>query len=336
MLSPLLHESAALYRALRSISPEGELIRQERPDIVLIRHSLHQFSGMVAAHRAGIPVVMEVNAPAGYEYRTYRKGYHLIPGLADWVEDRTLASADGMFVVSRMLQRHFAGRGVPEEKIRVIPNGADVDRFHPRHLDREMRVALGEGSVVVGFVGSFAPFHGVDQLREAIQFAAPRRPETRFLMVGAGELSGDLEEQCRRLGLADRVRFTGHVPPERVPGLMGAADILLAPYEAEDFFYLSPIKIFEYMASGRAVLGARVGQVGEVITHGVDGLLYDPADRDSFRRELLRLVEDAELRRRLGEAARRTIETRYTWRANAEAVSTLLEWARERNRRGSA
>jgi len=115
---------------------------------------------------------------------------------------------------------------------------------------------------------------------------------------------------------------------------MAAADILLAPYEAQDFFYLSPIKIFEYMAAGRAILAARVGQVCEVIEDGVNGLLYDPSAPESFRDRLLQLVQDPDLRRRLGESARRTIEERYTWRMNIEGVSALLEQVREKHRAG--
>ena len=113
---------------------------------------------------------------------------------------------------------------------------------------------------------------------------------------------------------------------------MAAADILLAPYDSQDFFYLSPIKIFEYMAAGRAVLAARVGQVCEVIEDGVNGLLYDPLDPECFNARLLQLVQDRDLRRRLGESARRTIEARYTWRMNAEGVSALLEQVREKHR----
>jgi peptidoglycan/xylan/chitin deacetylase (PgdA/CDA1 family) len=106
----------------------------------------------------------------------------------------------------------------------------------------------------------------------------------------------------------------------------------MAPYAAQDFFYLSPIKIFEYMAVGRAVLAARVGQIGEVIEDGVTGLLYDPSDPASLSAALHRLVEDVALRRRLGESARRTVEERYTWQANARSVAGLLEDVLERRR----
>ena len=108
------------------------------------------------------------------------------------------------------------------------------------------------------------------------------------------------------------------------------ADILIAPYEAQEFFYLSPIKIFEYMAVGRAVVAAQVGQIREVIRDGVNGVVYDPSAPGALGERLVDLVDHPEVRRRLGEAARLTVENRYTWRANAEGVAASLEQAVER------
>jgi glycosyltransferase involved in cell wall biosynthesis len=103
-------------------------------------------------------------------------------------------------------------------------------------------------------------------------------------------------------------------------------DVVLAPYQPHDFFYFSPIKLFEYMASGRAVVAASLGQIAEVID-GTNGLLYDPNDPDALSRQVVRLAEDAELRRALGHAARRAVEASYTWAHNAARVSAALERA---------
>ena len=326
-LSPYLHESAALCRAISGIGSEITLIQKARPDVVLTRSSLHQFSSLLAARRCGIPVVFEVNAPAAYEYRRYRSQYFLVPGFAEWLETRILSRADGMFVVSDLLKKHFVEEGIPEGKIRVVPNGVDISRFRPDAGNAEIRNRLGAKSIIVGFVGSFSRFHGIDQLRSAIEYLVPLRENTRFLMVGAGDLSADLQEYCRQLGLSGRVHFTGHVPAKDVPGLMAAADILLAPYQAQDFFYFSPIKIFEYMATARAVVAARVGQIPEIIQDGVNGMVYDPSAPGALGERLLRLVDHPELRRRLGEEARRTVESHYTWQNSAAGVIAALEQA---------
>src|SRR5207247_1900372 len=130
-LTRYLHEGAALWRACRGTAEETTLIQGERPDVVLTRHSLHQFSSLIAARRCGVPIVFEVNAPAGYEYRRYQHRYLLLPGLAEWLEVKMLSRADGLFVVSEPLKKHFVKQGIVDAKIRVVPNGVDISRFRP-------------------------------------------------------------------------------------------------------------------------------------------------------------------------------------------------------------
>jgi glycosyltransferase involved in cell wall biosynthesis len=326
-LATYLHEWAALGRAIRGVGVETTLIRRVRPDVVLTRHSLHQFSSLLAARRCGTPIVFEVNAPLAFEYRRYHAGqYRLVPAFGEWTEARTLAAADGVVVVSTVLERHLVERGVAADRITVVPNGVDSERFRPDVADRELRARLGD-SVVVGFVGSFASFHGIDLLKLAATEVLPAHRQVSFLMVGGGPGARDLESHCAAHGVAAQVVFTGHVAREAVPALMAAADILVAPYPPEPLFYFSPIKLFEYMACGRAVLAARIGQIAEVVRDDDNGLLYDPADRNAFLAQLRRLVRDAGLRARLGRAARATVERDYTWRRNAERVAAALERA---------
>jgi glycosyltransferase involved in cell wall biosynthesis len=173
-------------------------------------------------------------------------------------------------------------------------------------------------------VGSLASFHGIATLRDLVLDVAPRHPHVAFLLVGGGAMADRLRADCERAGLGDRVVFTGFVPRDRVPGLIGAMDVVLAPYAPHDFFYFSPIKIFEYMAMGRTVIAADLGQIGEVIRDGMVGLLYDPRDPHAVAARVGTAVGDASLRARLGTEARRTAEAQYTWRHNAERVADVL------------
>jgi len=332
-LSPYLHEAAALVRAARGLQDETAIIRRERPDVVLTRYSLHQFSSLLAARRCKVPIVFEVNAPVSFEYRRYRRQYRLLPRLAEWGEAHTLARADDVFVVSNVLKSYLVDRGVAADAVTVVPNGADATQFRPQAADLQVRAHYDRQSVIIGFVGSFAEFHGVEMLRRAIDRVLPIRPNVVFLMVGTGARARDLAAYARAQGFADRVEFAGFVPPTQVPRIVAMMDILLAPYAAEEFFYFSPIKLFEYMASGRAILAARVGQVAEVLADGASGLLYDPTDVAGFTDALLRLIDDPALRARLGVNARAAAQRDYTWRRNAERVAAVLAHARDRGRR---
>jgi len=180
---------------------------------------------------------------------------------------------------------------------------------------------------VIGFVGSFSSFHGIEVLKQVVAGLCPREPRARFLFVGEGTRSGDLREFCRRSGHESRVRFTGHVAREHVPALMAATDILVAPYAREAFFYFSPIKLFEYMSCGKAVVATRIGQIADVVEDGQTGLLYDPDDTDGLIDRLAALIRDPELRTAMGRRARAAVESDYSWTANATKVAALLEGA---------
>lgn len=327
--SAWLWEPANYLRSLRDIAPESEILRRERPDVVLVRHAL-RFSALAAARRLGIPVVLEVNAPVPYEIRRYRSGVHLLPGVSDRVERAILGAADGVFVVSSALRDYFGRRGIAPERITVIPNGADPSRFHADAADASLRARF-PGRVLAGFAGSFAPFHGTRFLERTICDAGTQHPCAHFVFIGDGPGAADLRAGCRELGCDDQVTFLGRLPHDAVPGILAAMDVLVAPYPPQDFFYFSPVKVFEYMACGRAVLAARLGQIAEVIRHDSNGLLYDPADPADFTRNLLALMRDPARRARLGAAARQTIVENYTWDHNARRVEQVLFGALERS-----
>ena len=314
-LAGWLWETANHARSLAGIAAETDLLRRLRPDVVLTLHAL-RFSSLVAARRLGLPVVFEVNASVPDETQRYHPEVHLLPGLSAWIECRTLAAADGVFVVSGALRDYFVERGLPPGRIVVIPNGADPSRFHPAAADSALRARFPD-RVLVGFAGSFAPFHGIDLLEQAI-----RSVPAHFVLAGGGAGAHELRA---RLPGQPNVTFLGGVPYERMPGILAAMDILVAPYPPQDFFYFSPIKLFEYMACGRAVLGARLGQIAEVIQDGHNGLLYDPAHPGDFVEKLSALARDPGLRAQLGAEARRTILENYTWDHHARRISELLE-----------
>ncbi len=319
--SPWLWEAANHARSLTGMGPEIHILRREQPDVVLVLHAL-RFSALAAARWLGLPVVLEVNASVPDEIRRFKPWLRLLPGLSEWIERRMLESADAVFVVSGVLKSYFVERGLDAGRVAVIPNGADPARFCPRAADPALRARF-PGKTLVGFAGSFARFHGLEPLERVMAEAATRDPSLHFVLAGPG---GDLERRYRGPNAA----FLGRLPYEKVPGMTAAMDILVAPYAPQQRFYFSPLKLFEYMASGRAVLAARMGQIAEVIEEGINGLLYDPAQPEELIEKLLALGRSPALRERLGGRARQTILANFTWDHHARRVSELLEQARRR------
>lgn len=296
--------------------------RELEPDFIYERYSLWGMSGLWLARKLGIPLVLEVNAPLVYEQQQYRAGV-TCPPLARWVERHVWQAADLMIAVSDSLRGQLQRSGVDPHRIQVLPNAVDPKLFHGDSSGRALRERLNlDGHFTVGFVGTFRPWHGVEFLLTTFQNLHRIDPKTRLLLVGDGPLRSRFEEQVRKAGLEKAVTFAGRVAHQDVPKYLAAMDATVAPYPALDSFYFSPIKLFEYMAAGRAVVASRVGQVAEILVDGETGLLYEPGDGAGLLRCLLKVRTDPALRHELGRRAS-AVCREHTWSRN---VARVMDW----------
>jgi glycosyltransferase involved in cell wall biosynthesis len=297
--------------------------REIKPDVIYERYSLWGVSGLWLAKKLAIPLILEVNAPLVYEQQRYRSGL-TSPPLARWVERRIWQKADLLIAVSKSLRSQLEDSGVDPRRIQVLPNGVNLELFHVASSPNPLRKDLNlDGHFTVGFVGTFRPWHGVELLLTAFQDLHRVDPRTRLLLVGDGPLRSRFEEQVRNAGLQGAVIFAGRVAHQDVPRYLAAMDVAVAPYPALDEFYYSPIKLFEYMAAGRAVVASRIGQIAEILRNGENGLLFEPGDRAGLLRCLQRVRQNVTLRNELGRRAVAAC-SEYTWSGNAARV---IDWA---------
>jgi glycosyltransferase involved in cell wall biosynthesis len=288
--------------------------RRFRPDLIYERYNLYFLAGTWVARGNGAKLFLEVNSPLVDE-RT-RFGQLRLRRLAGALERYVWRSASKVLVVTGVLQRTVAAAGVPPARIAVVPNGIDPSQFAALPA-RE----AGDGPLVLGFVGFVRDWHGLDAVIAAMA-AEPGEPDLRLVVVGDGPARAALEQQAASLGLADRATFTGLQPREAIPNLVAGFDIALQPLVVS---YASPLKIFEYMAAGRAIVAPDQPNIREILTDGETALLIDPARPEAVWQAVLRLAGDAALRGRLGAAACAEIgRRRYTWAGNA---ARLVHWA---------
>lgn len=297
-------------------------VRRKRPDVVYQRYSRNSWAGVAVSRLARVPLLLEWNGSEVWATRHWSPvgGWARIVEVFERVNRR---GADRIVVVSRALAAALIEDGVEQSRIVVNPNGVNPKRFYPGAGGESVRARYGLGDgVVVGFVGSFNFYQGTLVLMEAAAEIC-RRTDARFLMVGFGELLAATRAAAEDAGVAERVVFTDRVPVDDVPSYVDAFDIAVAPMvpnpDGSDFFN-SPVKIFEYMAAGRAIVASRLGQITEVIEDGETGLLVAPDSADELADAITRLALDADLRRRLGESARRVAVEHRTWRHNATRV----------------
>ena len=293
-------------------------------DLVYERYSLWSHAAMEHAATARVPGLLEVNAPLIEEQAQYR-GLRDAGG-ADRVAARVFRAASVLLAVSAEVAAWLARRGIARGRVQVIPNGVDAERFRP---DVQPAAPGPPGGFTVGFVGSMKPWHGLEVLVEAFARLHTRAADTQLLLVGDGPARAAVCADISARGLAEVVHCTGAVAPREVPGLLTSIDVAVAPYPHASDFYFSPLKVYEYMAAGRAVVASRVGQLETLIQDEVSGLLCPPGDAAALAGALERLRCEPALRARLGRAARATVLRTHTWDAIAARVLELAAAAVE-------
>lgn len=317
-----LYELLALAYNVPAFVVLAFAVLRHRPGLIYERYALFNVSGLWVARLFRIPFLLEVNAPLSMEHREH--GDLVLHRLAERIEDRLCTQATRTVVVSAAMARIFEDRGVPAERLLVMPNGVDRSRFHPGVDGTEVRRDAGlENTFVVGFVGWIRPWHGVDRLVQAVARLAPELPELRLLLVGDGPALPDLHEQVRRLGMDDRVHFTGPVESKAIPEHIAAMDVAVQPDVTD---YASPIKLFEYLALARPVIAPAKPNITEVVEDGSSALLVEPGSTDGLIDAIRRLYADRSLCARLAKRGGALIEERgYDWRANAARVIEVAE-----------
>lgn len=327
-LSKYLHEMNTLGKNFSYYQRECRILQQEKPDLVMDRYHLYRSAAAFAARRFHLPYVLWIDSPAAYEQRHYLHEFIQIPGIAEWNEQKVISMADRAVMVSKEIKQYLVRGSAAKGRFEVVPNGVDQEKFSPAVNGREIRAKFPfKDPVILGFVGSFSPWHGIEKLKTWMKFALNKFRQTSFLLIGDGSRRGELENFVRSGGWdPSRVLFTGHVSHDKVPIYISAMDVCLLPYDQEkEGFYFSPLKLFEYMASAKPVLASKMGQIEKVIQDDQNGMLYSPCSSEETYGKLKQLINDPALRLRLGENARKTILENYTWRHTALAAERIFE-----------
>ncbi len=320
-----LHDPKELLWNVRYLSRETAILRTEPPDILLVRHHDLCISCVPVARRLGIPLVLEVNAPAEEGRRYDTETLHLAT-LQEWTSRWKMRRADTIVVVSSFLKNYLTERyGIRSERIFVAPNGADLQRFTPT-VDPDPEFPRRARHPRIGFVGSFQKFHGLDLLAGMVRGVAAARPAARFLFVGDGPGAEALRLE---VGQGDRVDFTGNVPHERVPALLASLDIAVV---AEAAPHQCPLKLIEFMAAGKAIVAPRHEPIAELLVDGTHGTLFQPRNLEALVAKIVDLIDQPELRNRLGQAAAERAHTTLSWQDNARKVMVACDTARQRHR----
>ena len=303
--------------------------REQAPDIIHAHSpALNALAALRVGRRLGIPVVYEVRAfweDAAADHGTSREG-GLRYRLSRALETRVLRRAAAVTTICEGLRDDIVARGVPAERVTVIPNAVDVERFRlGGKADPERRTRLGlDGARVLGFLGSFYAYEGLDVLLRALPRIRESAPDVRLLLVGGGPQEENLKALAAELGIADYVVFAGRVPHTEVNHYYDLVDVLVYPRRPIRLTELvTPLKPLEAMAQGRLLVASDVGGHRELIRDGETGILFRAGDPDDLARSVLELLAAGASWPALRRRARRYVENERTWASSVARYESV-------------
>ena len=322
------------------------------------RLSLGNYAGVVLSRRYNLPLVIEYNGSEAWLANNWGAPLAL-EKLAMRAENTCLRHAHLVVTVSDVLKDELVGRGVEPERIVSYPNGVDTDQFSPdRFTEKEVatlraRYGISKDSIVVTFVGTFGPWHGAEVFAQSVAKITAenltwlKTRKLHFMFIGDGIRRRIVEDMTAGEDIRRFVTITGLIDQEETPLHLTASDILVSPHVRNpdgSLFFGSPTKLFEYLASGRPVVGSDLGQIGEVLEgcphvgelggnpeksapDGAGGILVQPEEAGELTAAILFLAENTDWRQAAGRNARRLVLDRYTWNHHVGAILEGLKRA---------
>ncbi len=308
-----------------------EVIARTQPNI-LHAHSpvLNALPAIKVGRQYGLPVVYEVRAfweDAAVDHGTTQEGslrYRLTRAL----DTLAFGRVDAITTICEGLRRDIVERGIPADKVTVIPNAVDVANFTTQGTpDPELQRQWGlTGMQVLGFIGSFYAYEGLSLLLDALPLILDTLPQIRLLLVGGGPQEEALKAQAQRMNLTNQVIFTGRVPHHDVSRYYDLIDVLVYPRLPMRLTELvTPLKPLEAMAQGRSFIASDVGGHKELIQHEQTGLLFEAGNPRDLSRAVLRLFSDLSLKHNLVLAGREFVENSRTWKNSVHRYQALYE-----------
>ena len=320
----------------------SEKFTQVKPAYIYERLCLGNFVGARLSQEFGIPYIVEYNGSEISMRRSFdNSGEFEYQNFFLKAEEAAFKQAALISVISDPVRDDLLGRGIPSSRILVNPNGVDAEAYKPMNNNERqlLRHELGfsPSDRVVGFIGTFGGWHGIDVLAEAIPLICKKDENIQFLLIGDGNFKHLIDEAIRRHNLQSRVICTGRVPHQRGANLLGACDMFASPHSShmvDSRFFGSPTKLFEYMSMGGGIIASDLEQIGEVLSPALRAanlsqadqvnkersILCAPGSVEEFVKATIFLARNPQVCEAIGSNARQAAVEEYSWRSHVERL----------------
>ncbi len=331
----------SIFRELKLIhklsSRIEEVLLAEKPDI-LHAHSpvLNAMAALRVAKSHGLPLVYEIRAfweDAAVDHGSYAPN-SLKYGAIKFAETRICHRADHITVLCNGIRSDLANRGIPTDKMTVIFNGIDPEELIGNKQNSPGRKSWNvDGRTVIGFIGSFYRYEGLDLLVKATAELARSRPDILLLLVGTGEVESELRNLADRLKLSGNILFAGRVEHGDILTVYQLADVLVYPrYSNRLTELVTPLKPLEAMALGKPVVASDIGGHRELIQHGRTGYLFEPGNLTALVEVLDKVLRVREAGEALGNTAFRWVRDFHSWDRTTEPYAAVYAKVLARHR----
>jgi len=312
-----------------------------KPSAIYQRYNGFSFCGAYIAKMKNIPFVLEFNSSDVWKIKNWQNNDRLLKRIfktiyykifklpiVSTIEKYNLNSAAHIVVVSDALKNILLKFGVDENKIIVNPNGIDESKYSPRIKCDDVKQKYNlENKIMIGFIGTFGQWHGAENIALAFGRLLKKSPEyknkAKLFMIGDGVRMPIVKKHILEFGLQENVVLTGLIPQEQGAKFLSACDILInatVPNPDGSEFFGSPTKLFEYMAMGKAIICSDMAQMSKILEQGKTAYMVEPGNIDELATAMKELVDDSELRRRLGDNARDEVIQKYTWDKHVDKI----------------
>jgi glycosyltransferase involved in cell wall biosynthesis len=288
-------------------------------DILHERFNLLAFGGALASRKLGIPFVLEINADL-LEQRKFKgtalKGIQ--HKFAEWTTRYCFSMANIIVCISKNLQEHLTERwGVPKDRLIVLPCAADVGVFSSNNNANKVRSGLGlRDEPVVMWIGGFYRWHDLNLVLDGFSTVVEQIPNVRLILVGDGETRSRVEQKVYNNNLKGVTIFTGSIPHAQIPDILSIADVVVSPapsLTADTGGTGTPLKIFVFMAAGKAIVATETSQIYGVLQHGQNGMLVTPGEVEEFAQTIIWLLNHPSHRERIGNQALNDARKFHSW-----------------------
>jgi len=300
----------------------------------MVIHSASNFvvglAGAKAAKILGIPSIYEIRGFWHLTQSTKREGYENSDHyqLSERLEIEAAKESDYVFTITNALKEILVENGIDENKIKVLPNAVDSSKFNLNPKDKELEKELGfENKVVIGYIGSFVNYEGLDLLLEACAILKENHGDIfKLLLVGDGAMMQMLRRTTRFLQLEDHVVFTGRISHDEVQRYYSLIDIAPLPRKGLRVCELvSPLKPFEAMGSGKVLITSSVRALAEIVDDGVTGLVFEKDNVEELAAKLELAITNEELRKEIGTNANKWVTENHSWDIISERVTKVYD-----------